>query len=149
MQTTYRLKAQEISMTFLKTLKSKFAGKEVAQNYIIREVAKPYELQGSAVARKHIEVIVKQMFSRRKVRDAGGTELSRGDIVEAGEFELANRDARERGVDEAKADQVLMGITEVSLSRKSFLSAASFQHTTRILIAAAIRGVLSAVHRAA
>ncbi len=119
----------------------KYGGKEAAQNYIIREVAKPYELQGSAVARKHIEVIVKQMFSRRKIRDAGGTELSRGEVVEAGEFELANRDARERGVDEAKAESVLMGITEVSLSRKSFLSAASFQHTTRILIAAAIRGV--------
>lgn len=119
----------------------KYAGKEAAQNYIIREISKPYELQGEAVSRKHIEVIVKQMFSRRKVRDAGATELTRGDIVEGGDFANTNMSQRNAGGEEAKADQVLMGITEVSLSRKSFLSAASFQHTTRILIAAAIRGV--------
>lgn len=119
----------------------KYAGKVVAQNYIIREVAKPYELQGSAVSRKHIEVIVKQMFSRRKIKESGGTELIRGEVLEGGELWLANEEAKSRGEEESKSESVLMGITEVSLSRKSFLSAASFQHTTRILIAAAIRGV--------
>ncbi len=119
----------------------KYAGKEAAQNYIIREISKPYELQGETVSRKHIEVIVKQMFSRRRVKDAGETTLAKGDVVEASELAMANATASEAKKEEAKADQVLMGITEVSLSRKSFLSAASFQHTTRILIASAIRGV--------
>jgi DNA-directed RNA polymerase subunit beta' len=118
----------------------KYAGKEAAQNYIIREISKPYELQGETVSRKHIEVIVKQMFSRRKVKDVGGTELTRGDVLNQIDFVEANNVAIEKGLPEAKADSVLMGITEVSLSRKSFLSAASFQHTTRVLIAAAIRG---------
>jgi DNA-directed RNA polymerase subunit beta' len=119
----------------------KFAGKEAAQNYIIKEISKPYELQGETVSRKHIEVIVKQMFARRKVRDAGSTELTKGDVVDQLDLDSENEKAREKGGEEAKADPVLMGITEVSLSRRSFLSAASFQHTTRVLIAAAIRGV--------
>jgi len=119
----------------------KYGGKDVAQNYIIREISKPYELQGEAVSRKHIEVIVKQMFSRKKVREVGGTTLSRGDVVEPIQLSEANLAATALGLEEAKADFMLMGITEVSLSRKSFLSAASFQHTTRVLIAAALRGV--------
>lgn len=119
----------------------KYGGKDVAQNYIIREISKPYDLQGETVSRKHIEVIVKQMFSRRKVKDAGETSLSRGDLVEPYELAEANEVAKSLGLSEAKADDTLMGITEVSLSRRSFLSAASFQHTTRVLIAAAIRGV--------
>ncbi len=118
----------------------KYAGKEVAQNYIIREISKPYELQGESVSRKHIEVIVKQMFSRRKIKDAGNTTLSRGDIVEPFDLADANFAADSNGGEHAKVEELLMGITEVSLSRKSFLSAASFQHTTRVLIAAAIRG---------
>src|ERR1035437_1270537 len=119
----------------------KYAGREVAQNYIIREISKPYELQGEAVSRKHIEVIVKHMFSRSKVKDAGESEFVRGDIIDA--TELANNiaDAKENGKEAVTVEPSLMGITEVSLSRKSFLSAASFQHTTRILIASAIRGV--------
>jgi DNA-directed RNA polymerase subunit beta' len=119
----------------------KYAGKDDAQNYIIREISKPYELQGETVSRKHIEVIVKQMFSRRKIKDAGNTTLSKGDVVELSELAQANDVVREKGGEEAKTENVLMGITEVSLSRKSFLSAASFQHTTRVLIASAIRGV--------
>lgn len=119
----------------------KYAGRESAQNYIIREVSKPYELQGSAVSRKHIEVIVKQMFSRRKIKDSGDTGIVRSDVIEAGEYALIQEATKARGGAEAKAEPVLMGITEVSLSRKSFLSAASFQHTTRILIAASLRGV--------
>ncbi len=118
----------------------KYAGKEAAQNYIIREISKPYELQGETVSRKHIEVIVRQMFSRRKIRDAGGTSLSRGDVVEPFDLMVSNQIATSNNLPEAKSEDLLMGITEVSLSRKSFLSAASFQHTTRVLIASAIRG---------
>jgi len=118
----------------------KFAGREVTQDYIIQEISKPYELQGETVSRKHIEIIIRQMFSRRKIKDAGGTNFTRGDIVEEGELEKENIEAKKNGLDEAKSDPVLMGITEVSLSRKSFLSSASFQHTTRVLIAASIKG---------
>ena len=118
----------------------KYAGREKAKEYVIGEVSKIYELQGETVARKHIEIIVKQMFSRYEIANPGSTELSKGDIVN--EFNLSEENARVRkeGGEEAKADAVAMGITEVSLSRKSFLSAASFQHTTRILINSAVRG---------
>ena len=118
----------------------RYAGKEKAENYIIREISKLYELQGEAVSRKHIEVIVRQMFARRKIKDKGGTELSVGDVIEVAELTGANKKAREAGAEEAKSEPVVMGITEVSLSRKSFLSAASFQHTTRVLINGSIRG---------
>jgi DNA-directed RNA polymerase subunit beta' len=118
----------------------KYAGREVTQNYIIREITKPYELQGETVSRKHIEVIIRQMFSRSRVKVPGGTRFTRGDVVEAGELYRENEEAKKNKAEEAQADGVLMGITEVSLSRRSFLSAASFQHTTRVLIAAAIRG---------
>ena len=118
----------------------KYAGKEKAENYIIREINKLYELQGEAVSRKHIEVIVRQMFGRRKIKEKGSTGLSVGDVVEASEFSAENKIARTAGLEEAKSEPVVMGITEVSLSRKSFLSAASFQHTTKVLINGAIRG---------
>jgi DNA-directed RNA polymerase subunit beta' len=118
----------------------KFSGKEKAQNYVISEVKKLYELQGEAVSRKHIEVIVRQMFSRLRVKEAGDTDLSVGDIVEYDTLYETNEKAKAKGKEEAKAEPVVMGITEVSLSRQSFLSAASFQHTTRVLINAAIRG---------
>ncbi len=118
----------------------KYGGREHAQDYIISEVSKLYELQGESVSRKHIEVIVRQMFSRRIVRDSGDSSFSVGDVVENYHFLKENEAVKARGGTEAKADPVVMGITEVSLSRKSFLSAASFQHTTRVLINSAVRG---------
>lgn len=118
----------------------KYGGKERAQNYIITEVTKPYELQGETVARKHIETIVRQMFFRRKIKDAGDTNLSIGDVVDPLTLSRENAGAKENGGEEAKADSLVMGISEVSLSRRSFLSAASFQHTTRVLINSAVRG---------
>ncbi len=124
----------------------KYAGKDEAQNYVISEVKKLYELQGEAVSRKHIEVIVRQMFARVKIKDAGGTDLSVGDVVENFEFIIKNKQAKAKGKDEAKAESIVMGIAEVSLSRRSFLSAASFQHTTRVLINAAIRGSKDRLH---
>lgn len=92
------------------------------------------------IARKHMEVIIKQMFSRRKIKQAGDTGLSVGEVVEAWELEDANSRAIDAGGEPAVAETHLLGIMEVSLTRRSFLSAASFQNTTRILISAAIRG---------
>lgn len=122
-----------------------YGGRERAQDYIISEVSKLYELQGESVSRKHIEVIVRQMFSRRVVTHSGDTNLSVGDIVENVHFNEQNKKIKAAGKEEAKADPVVMGITEVSLSRKSFLSAASFQHTTRVLINSAVRGTEDAL----
>jgi DNA-directed RNA polymerase subunit beta' len=117
-----------------------FGGKEKAMEYIIHEIGKIYELQGETVSRKHIEIIVKQMFSRNKISAPGNTKFSINDIVNLSDINTEN--ARVKGTEETEAttESVVMGITEVSLSRQSFLSAASFQHTTRIFISAAIRG---------
>jgi len=117
----------------------KYAGKEKTQEYLIKEISKIYELQGEAVSRKHMEVILKQMFSRRKITETGDTEFSRNDVVEYEEFLTVNAKMKEAGKEEAKAEEILMGIAEVSLSRKSVLAAASFQHTTRVLISNALR----------
>ncbi len=117
-----------------------YAGKDKTIDYIIREINKPYELQGETVSRKHIETIVRQMFARKKVKDAGDTIFSPGDIVETAFLAEENSRVKALGKDEAKTEGVVMGITDVSLSRKSFLAAASFQHTTRMLISSSIRG---------
>ncbi|MEX1087188.1 MAG: DNA-directed RNA polymerase subunit beta', partial [Candidatus Paceibacterota bacterium] len=118
----------------------KYAGTERAQEYIIHEIVKPYELQGESVSHKHIETIARQMFSRRRITKTGDTTLTQGDVVELSQFEEENARVAEEGGEEAKGEDVIMGITEVSLSRRSFLSSASFQHTTRVLIDAAVRG---------
>ncbi|HEY4494755.1 MAG TPA: DNA-directed RNA polymerase subunit beta' [Candidatus Paceibacterota bacterium] len=118
----------------------KYGGKERAKEYVINEVSKIYELQGETVARKHIEIIVKQMFSRNKVSFGGDTNLTEGMIIDELQLQEENMKAKQAGKTGAKAESVVMGIAEVSLSRKSFLSAASFQHTTRVLINSAIRG---------
>ena len=118
----------------------RYAGREQTENYIIHEASKLYELQGAAVSHKHIELIVRQMFGRRKIKSSGDTHFTRGDIVEVSDFTKTNKTMKDKGLEEATATAVIMGITEVSLSRSSFLSAASFQHTPRVLIQAAIRG---------
>jgi DNA-directed RNA polymerase subunit beta' len=117
-----------------------FGGEERAKDYVITEVGKIYELQGETVSRKHIELIVKQMFSRRRVVEAGDTNLTEGMVVDDIQLSEENAAAKAAGGDIAKVEKLVMGITETSLSRKSFLSAASFQHTTRVLIANAVRG---------
>jgi DNA-directed RNA polymerase subunit beta' len=118
----------------------KYGRKVKAENYIIHEVHKIYELQGASTSRKHLEVVVKQMFSRMKIQKPGDTNFTVGDVVEKAEFRSENERMKEEGLKPAEAKQLLKGITRVALSRKSFLSAASFQHTTRILIDAAVRG---------
>ena len=117
-----------------------YAGKDKAMDYIITEVGKPYELQGEAVSRKHIEIIVKQMFSKKVVVDPGTSDYCSGDVIDELDLVLENKDIREKNGKEMEAKLMVMGITESSLSRRSFLSAASFQHTVRILINAAIKG---------
>jgi DNA-directed RNA polymerase subunit beta' len=119
----------------------KFGGQEATQDYIISEVNKIYELQGVTIARKHIELIVKQMMSRVKVTQSGDSHFTVGDVVEEWIYVETNNRLKEEGKEPAKAERLILGITETSLSRKSFLSAASFQNTTRVLINAAVREV--------
>ncbi len=118
----------------------KYGSKDMAQDYIIREVNKVYELQSASISRKHIEIIVRLMFSRVKVKDAGDTNLSLGDEIEMTEFAEENEMAKAADGAPAKADTIALGITQVALSTKSWLSAASFQNTNRVLINNAIRG---------
>jgi DNA-directed RNA polymerase subunit beta' len=117
-----------------------YGGEERAKDYVISEVGKIYELQGETVSRKHIEIIVKQMFSRRRVIEGGETALTENMIVDDIQLSEENANAKIAGGTPAKVEKIVMGITETSLSRKSFLSAASFQHTTRVLISNAVRG---------
>jgi len=117
-----------------------YAGKELVQEYIISEINKIYELQGIAVSRKHLEVVIKQMFSRRKIKSSGDTKFSIGQVVEAVQLDRENDRIKEIGGDIAVGEQIVTGITETSLTRDSFLSAASFQNTTRKLSEAAVRG---------
>jgi DNA-directed RNA polymerase subunit beta' len=118
----------------------KYGDRTVAEEYIIREINKVYELQSASIARKHIEIIVRQMFSRRKVKDSGETNFSNGDIVENIALVEENNRVTKLGGKEAKAETVVLGITEVSLRTKSWLSAASFQNTNRVLIENAVKG---------
>ena len=118
----------------------KFGGKELVEEYIIREINKVYELQSASISRKHTEIIIRQMFSRRKIKDAGETNFSVGDIVENTAFIEENERVTKIGQQEAKAEIIVLGITEVSLRTKSWLSAASFQNTNRVLIENAIKG---------
>ncbi len=117
-----------------------YGGEERAKDYVITEVGKIYELQGETVSRKHIEIIVKQMFSRRRVLDGGATNLTEGMVVDDIQLSEENELAKKEGGVPIKAEKIVMGITDTSLTRKSFLSAASFQHTTRVLISNAVRG---------
>jgi len=118
----------------------KYAGKEATEEYIIKEINNVYELQGASISRKHIEVIIRQMFSRRKITHAGDAGFTNGDTVENYVLENENSRVREKNGEEAKSSPLILGISEVSLSTKSWLSAASFQNTTRVLINTAVRG---------
>ncbi len=118
----------------------KYGTKEQTQEYIISEINKIYELQGVTISRKHIELIVKQMMSRVKVTASGDSHFTPGEVIEEWIFVEANNALVAEGKEPAKASKLIMGITESSLSRKSFLSAASFQNTTRVLINAAVKG---------
>jgi DNA-directed RNA polymerase subunit beta' len=113
---------------------------EATQRYIMNEILYIFASQGQTIADKHLEVIVRQMFSRVQIEDAGDSEFITGDIVSKLAVENANQSLAEDGKNLVKYVQLLLGITKASLSTDSFLSAASFQDTTRVLIAAATSG---------
>lgn len=110
------------------------------QDYIVKEVQRVYRLQGVDINDKHIEVIVRQMLSKVKVEDPGDTDLLPGGYEEVLTYNKCNEEALEQGLRPAVAKRVLLGITKASLATDSFLSAASFQETTRVLTDAAIKG---------
>jgi DNA-directed RNA polymerase subunit beta' len=116
------------------------AGAEVAQDYIAQEVTKVYELQGASISRKHLDIIIKQMFSRVEILEGGDTKYSAGDIIPDYTIRKENKKMKEEGKKEAKYRLIVQGITQASLTTESWLSAASFQNTTKILIKAATRG---------
>ena len=110
------------------------------QQYLIREIQAVYRSQGVTINDKHVEVIVRQMLRKRKVLEHGDTDFLAGEIVDRFAFEDENARVHELGGREATADWILLGITEASLATESFLSAASFQRTTRVLAHAATAG---------
>ncbi len=117
-----------------------YKGRDAVQNYLIRETQSIYSSQGQKLNDKHIEVIIRQMFSRVYVTDAGDTELLPGEVVERAVFEDENDRVLSIKKKPAQASELFLGITKVSLSTESFLSAASFQETAKVLINAAVSG---------
>ncbi len=115
-------------------------GVEGVYQYLLKEVQRVYKNQGVDINDKHVEVIVSQMLSKFKIEDAGDTGLLPGGLYSKFEVQEANDEAAETGGEPAKAKQMLLGITKASLATNSFLSAASFQETTRVLTDAAIKG---------
>ncbi len=115
-------------------------GVEALAEYMINEVQDVYRLQGVKINDKHIEVIVRQMLQKWEITDSGGTILLKGEQVDKSEFLEANEKALEQGLQAAKGGPVLLGITKASLQTRSFISAASFQETTRVLTEASTQG---------
>ncbi|MBX6352470.1 MAG: DNA-directed RNA polymerase subunit beta' [Thermoflavifilum sp.] len=115
-------------------------GLQGVQNYLLREVQRVYRLQGVDINDKHIEVMIRQMLRKVRVLDPGDTDLLPGTYVDLHEYEAANRKVLLAGGEPAVARPALLGITKASLETDSFLSAASFQETTRVLTEAAIKG---------
>lgn len=116
------------------------AGVRAVQAYILREVQQVYAIQGETINDKHLEIIVRQMLSRIRIDDPGDTNLIPGRVVEMSEFLAENAKAKAADKKEANGERLLLGITKVSLSTGSFLAAASFMETARVLIDAAITG---------
>ncbi len=115
-------------------------GPKGVYQYLIQEVQKVYRNQGVDINDKHIEVIGRQMLKKVRVEDNGDTDMFAGSLVDMYEFEEKNKEAVEKGLRPAEGKRVLLGITKASLATESFLSAASFQETTRVLTEAAIKG---------
>ena len=118
----------------------RLCGPEEAQQYLVDEVQRVYRSQGVEIADKHIEIIVRQMTKKVRIVDSGDTNLLPGELVELQTFENENKAVREHDGQEATCEYMLLGITKASLNTESFISAASFQETTRILTEAAVDG---------
>ena len=115
-------------------------GIRAVQDYMIREVQRVYRLQGVDINDKHVEVIVRQMLKKVRIEDGGDTGYLPGAMVDVLELEKRNKEMEEQGLQTATAEQIMLGITKASLATDSFLSAASFQETTKVLTDAAIKG---------
>jgi DNA-directed RNA polymerase subunit beta' len=115
-------------------------GVEALANYMIDEVQEVYRLQGVKINDKHIEVIVRQMLQKWEIQDSGDTTLLKGEHVDKIEFDEANAKAEAKGGRPASGEPILLGITKASLQTRSFISAASFQETTRVLTEASVQG---------
>jgi DNA-directed RNA polymerase subunit beta' len=115
-------------------------GVEELASYLINEIQDVYRLQGVRINDKHIEVIVRQMLRRVRIKEVGDTDFLVGDQVEKWRFEEENARVLDKGGEPAIAEPLLLGITKASLSTESFISAASFQETTKVLTEAAING---------
>ena len=115
-------------------------GAEGVRDYIIREVQKVYRLQGVDIDDKHIEIIIRQMMSKIKVEESGDSGFLSGSVVDARDFKMTNEQLVKEGKTPATGTHSLMGITKASLATESFLSAASFQETTRVLTETSIKG---------
>ena len=118
----------------------KIKGLRAVQDYMLREVQRVYRLQGVDINDKHIEVIVRQMLKKVRVEEKGDSEFLPGTMVDVLEFEDVNKKLEEEGLTPATGEQIMLGITKASLATDSFLSAASFQETTKVLTEAAING---------
>ncbi len=118
----------------------KLTGKEETEVYIVKEVQRIYSSQGAPIHDKHIETITRQMFSRVRIKDRGESAFSEGEVIEKGTFLAVNVKLKKAGKKPATAVQLLLGISRVALTTDSFLSAASFQETSRVLIQAALEG---------
>jgi len=118
----------------------RLCGPEEAQQYLVDEVQRVYRSQGVEIADKHVEIIVRQMTKKVRIVDSGDTNLLPGELVEVQTFENENKAVKEHGGQEAVCEYMLLGITKASLNTESFISAASFQETTRILTEAAVDG---------
>ena len=118
----------------------KIKGVRAVQDYMIREVQRVYRLQGVEINDKHIEVIVRQMLKKIRIENTGDTEFLPGSLVDVLDFEDVNEEIEKEGKEQAEGKQVMLGITKASLATDSFLSAASFQETTKVLTEAAIKG---------
>ncbi|OJI06418.1 DNA-directed RNA polymerase subunit beta' [bacterium CG10_46_32] len=115
-------------------------GEDAAKRYIMKEIQNIYSSQGQKLNDKHLEIIARQMFSRVYIKDAGDTDFLPGEIVDRAHFNAVNRDTHKAKKKSAEGEVLLLGVTKASLSTESFLSAASFQETARVLIDAAISG---------
>ena len=115
-------------------------GVKDVQNYMLREVQRVYRLQGVEISDKHIEVIVRQMLKKVRIEESGDTDFLPGTMVNVLDYEDVNKQMEAEGKQPAEGKQILLGITKASLATDSFLSAASFQETTKVLTEAAIKG---------
>jgi DNA-directed RNA polymerase subunit beta' len=116
----------------------KLVKKEEVWRYMVKELQKVYASQGAAIHDKHFEIIIRQMFSRVRVKDPGDSEFLPGQIIEKAAFYEKNKELKKKGKKPIRATQIILGISKVALTTDSFLSAASFQETTRVLIRAAL-----------